>query len=243
MKKFCRVCLVMLSVALTIGIAALIDRLDFVARWLGHIVSYKDNLERIFYAILVFVLLLKSSGKLNGVIKNLSVNAGKFGFTIELGKGDKEENLIMDEGCVMVKGERTQSAFIKNVTRNNGQEIARRILNILSDEMNLDFSNQAMLQRGVCNYRPDGFAVKNGHAYIVEIKSYDDPALLRRAIPELKNFIKSLPLQVKRTTAILCIYSSRASRDFKTVVYKEMGDLNIDFMYRVFSREMLEKVM
>ena len=238
-KQIVRACFSMLLAALIIGTAVLIDRLDFVARWLGHVESYKDNLERIFYAILAFVILFKSSGKIKGAIKNLKVNAGKFGFKIELGDGDKKD-LIIDEGCEKEKvGE---SALIKTVTMNNGREIARRILNILSDEMNLDFTEEATLKRSGCNYHPDGFAEKNGHAYIVEIKAYDNPILLKRAIPSFRNFISSMAQEVQHTTVILCIYSSHPSREFKSVVYKEMANLNVDFMYRVFSREMLENV-
>ena len=241
MKIICRVGIDILLVAIAIGIAVLVDSLDFVARWLGHLEPYKENLERGFYFLLLFPLLWRCSGSIKGCIRNMKVNAGGFGFEVEVGGSEKNADAVTKENEIQKDGAQ-RLTLTKVVTRNNGREISRRILNILSDEMNLDFTEEATLKRSGCHYHPDGYAEKNRHAYIVEIKVYDDPLTIRRAISEFKNFISGMALQVQHTTVILCIYSSRPSKDFKSVVYKEMADLNVDFMYRVFSKETLEKV-
>lgn len=216
--------------------AFLVDSFNFLARWLGHIDPYKGVLERGFYATLIFVFLWKCAGRWKGAVENLKVNAGDFGFEIKLGQdGNKDIKEIEVRTPVNLQSRRGDPY-------GKMQEIERKILKILGEEMNLDFDRDVSLQRGMYNYRADGFAMKNGRAYVVEVKVCDRKILLRRAISSLKTFAQGLKVQIKDTTVILCIYSAHPTSYFKDVVYAQTADLQMDFSYRVFSEEMLSKV-
>ena len=240
MKNLCRACIIILLVAMMTGVAILIDNLDFVARWLGHIEPYKDNLERLAWVALVVIVFRKSFWRFKDCIKNLKVNAGSFGFEVNLEK--ENEDVDSDEnGSGCLKSDK-KAGLTTMVCRNNGREISRRILRLLSDEMQLEFSEDVSLKRGDCNYIPDGFAIRNGRAYIVEVKVADDPNILRRSISRLRAFIQILPKHIQDTTVILCIYSSKKVSDFRRIIDSETACLGTDFIYRVFSKEALEKV-
>ena len=213
-----------------------VDSLDFVARWLGHIEPYKNNLERIVWLVLVLVIVRKYFWHVRDCVRNLKVSAGSFGFEVNLGKENGDED-VSD-----FKDGDKKEVLTTTVCRNNEREISRRILKLLSDEMQLNFSEDVTLMRGGCNYIPDGFAVKNGRAYIVEVKATDDLCLLRRAISRLRAFIQMLPEHLQDTTVILCIYSTRQVSDFRKIIDSETSDLGTDFIYRVFSKESLEEI-
>ena len=221
-------------------LAVLIDRLDFIARWLSHIEPYKDNLERIVIIGIVAFIVVKYASRVKDCVKNLKVSTGTLGFEVNLEHGDKDEGVAKKDTAV-AKAEEI-GELTKIVYANNGLEISRRILKVLSDEMRLKFSEDVMLRRGNCNYNPDGFAVKNGHAYIVEVKACDSPSVLKRSLARLRVFVQMMSDQIKDTTVVFCIYSQRPANYFRQLIESETSDLNADFTYRVFSREMLGNV-
>lgn len=236
MKIICRVGIIVLLVTIAISLAVLVDSLDFVARWLDHIEPYKDNLERMVWLVLGLAITCKYFGRVGDCVRNLKVNAGSFGFEVNLRKEDGDDDVL---DCKKVS---KKEGITTTVCKKNGREISRRILKLLGDEMQLNFSEDVTLMRGGCNYIPDGFAVRNGRAYIVEVKVTDDPCLLRRTISRLMAFIQMLPKHIQDTTVILCIYSSRQVSDFRRIIDSETTDIGTDFVCRVFSKESLENV-
>lgn len=210
----------------------IVDKVDFVARWLGHLLPYKNNIERVFYFCVLLPVLLKYAWRLREFIKGLKLKAGGFGFEIEFkdDDGDTDKPIRVET--------HSSSANVRYKLRNKSQEIARKILSRLQAEMHVEFSENAILKRGECCYRPDGFAVKNGQAYIVEIKTSDYSYVVDNAVNQLKTFSNMLPdKKLMSVTAILCMVSNHPVSYFKKRIEATCSALDINFILRVFTPE------
>ena len=157
-------------VVITITLIVLIDELDFVARWLRHIEPYKDNIEHIIYACLIVILILNVMRKLKALgfgktVKTLKANFNGFGFEVEFSDREVAANMQCEESA-SGKGVLKEKLSIQIQHGCYASVWERKIISILSTELQLDFATNTVLRRGECRYIPDGFAVKNGRAYI-----------------------------------------------------------------------------
>ena len=89
---------------------------------------------------------------------------------------------------------------------------------------------------------PDGFAVRNGRAYIVEVKAVDRPDAINRAIAQLKTFANMVQdTKISHVTVMLCVVSNKPVEQFSNMTKRiDLGEEN-EFMFRVFSPELLEE--
>ncbi len=219
-----------------------VDKLNFVARWFGHLEPYKNSIERVFYFCVLVAVLILFVWKNRQFIKSLKFEAVGFGFLVEL---LNEESTGIDyckradvESSVSNKGE--GQGFL---CRGREREMTSRILSRLNEEMSIFFVENTILKRGQCRYRPDGFAVKNSHAYIVEVKVGDQPYLLDRAIQQLKMFVEMVPnRKLTDVTVILCLVTNRPISEFKQRKEALLENLNLDFIFRVFKPSELENI-
>lgn len=222
-----------------------IDELDFVARWLGHLEAYKDNIERVIYACLLLPLLsaalkklrVRKSGK---NVKGLKATVGIFGFEIEFDDDDSANSSLCDDDATRKKaGVEAQSRNVQASCR--GYAMARKIISMLSSELQLTFATNAILTRGGCRYMPDGFAVRNGRAYIVEIKAMDRRDLIEGAIAQLKIFSNMMhDMKIAHVTLIFCVVSDRPVEYFTKLIRNiDLGE-KTDFVLRVFAPKLLE---
>lgn len=236
------------KVACVVGVILLIvviDKLDFVARWLDHLEPYKNNIERVLYAFLFLLAASTIAKKFKGCavfknIKGLKANiAGVFGFEFEFAK----ENADSDQ-CEDAR-QKSDNAVEKSSLNNRPvfyvDVVTRKIISILSTELQLTFAPNAILRRGGCRYRPDGFAVKNGRAYIVEVKAVDRPYLIDRAIAQLKTFANiEQDRKISHVTVIFCVISNRPIESFSNMIKRFDFGPETEFILRVFSPAMLE---
>ena len=124
-----------------------------------------------------------------------------------------------------------------------GSMAERRIISILNSELQLTFATNAVLSRGGCRYMPDGFAVRNGRAYIVEVKVGDRPEVIEMAIAQLKTFADMVQAtKISHVTVILCMVTKHPATYFtRKIKNVNLGD-EIEFIFRVFSYEQLEGI-
>ena len=233
-------------VAIAIPLIVLIDKLDFVARWLWHIEPYKDNIEHIIYACLLMISVLNiikkfEVRKLAKGVKTFKANAGGFGFEVEFDNGDTDnihckEAVPKTENVAMKSSSRAQYVCREYV-------VARKIISVLNTELQLTFAMDTVLSRGGCRYRPDGFAVKNGRAYIVEVKVGDRPAVIERAIAQLKTFASMVQeTKISHVTVILCVVTKYPTAYFMETIKKvDLGE-ETEFVFRTFSPGQLEGI-
>ncbi len=234
-------------VVIAITLIVLIDYLDFVARWLWHIEPYKDNAERIIYACLFTVLVLNiikkfGAGKIAKGIKGIKANIGSFGFEVEFVDVEKDNSSHCEDVVPKIdKVIETPSNNIQFACR--GFVAERRIISILSAELQLTFATNAVLSRGGCRYRPDGFAVRNGRAYIVEVKVGDRPEVMKTAIAQLKTFSDMVQsTKISHVTVILCMVTKHPVTYFtRKIKNVNLGD-ETEFVFRAFSYEQLEGI-
>ena len=239
-------CISALGVGIALSLIVTIDKLDFVARWLEHLETYKDNIERMIYACLILYLLSIAEkklgvGKLGKNVKGLKAKAGIFGFEIELNDDVNANHNLCDDGetNANVKVEK-QTQHVQSSCR--GCAMARKIISILSMEFQLTFTTNTVLNRGGCRYMPDGFAVRNGRAYIVEVKAVDRPDAINRTIAQLKTFANMVQdTKISHVTVMLCVVSNKPVEQFSNMTKRiDLGEEN-EFMFRVFSPELLEE--
>lgn len=242
-----RVKIVCLSAFGALVLIVTIDKLDFVARWLGHLEAYKDNIERVIYACLLLYLLSIAVKKLRvkqfvKAVKGLKANAGIFGFEIELNDDENANRNLCDDGETKanVKVEQ-QPRYVQDSCR--GYAMERKIISILSTELQLTFATNTVLNRGGCRYMPDGFAVRNGRAYIVEVKAVDRPDVIERAVAQLKTFSNMMQdTKISHVTVILCVVSDSPVGYFANMTRKIDLGADTEFMFRVFSPKLLEEM-
>ena len=214
-----------------------IDVLDFVARWLSHLEPYKNNIERFLYFSFIVCMLIRYRKSFQNVIRTLRVNAGSFGFEIEF----KNDECVEKRKDDISQTRDSNSNIAKNIYPRS-IEISRKILSRLSAEMRMVFSENTVLKRGDCRYMPDGFGVKNGHAYIIEIKLCDRPHAIDMAIQQLSTFAGVLPdKKLTDVTAILCIVSNQSISYFEKRIGVVAPNLDINLMIRVFEPKDFEQ--
>lgn len=237
-------CISALGVGIALSLIVTIDKLDFVARWLGHLEAYKDNIERVIYACLLFHLLVivVKKFRVGKTVKGLKAKAGIFGFEIELNDDENANRNLCDDGetNANVKVEK-QTQHVQSSCR--GCAMARKIISILSMEFQLTFTTNTVLNRGGCRYMPDGFAVRNGRAYIVEVKAVDRPDVIKRAVAQLITFSNMIQdTEISHVTVILCVVSDRPAEYFASMTRKIDLGAEAEFIFRVFSPKLLEKM-
>ena len=89
---------------------------------------------------------------------------------------------------------------------------------------------------------PDGFAVKDGRAYIVEVKTVDRHSVIAGTIAELKTFANMAQgTNISHVTVILCVVSNRSSEYFSNIIRRFDFGPETEFIFRVFSPAMLEE--
>ena len=238
---------VVLCVVVTITLIVTIDKLDFVARWLWHLEPYKDNIERIIYACLIVILILNVIRKFKALelrkyVKALKANFKGFGFEVELTDRDGADNKHC-EGTVPeadVMGAKPS----KNAQHANyGYWAERKIISQLSAEFQLTFVTNTVLRRGGCRYMPDGFAVKNGRAYILEVKVAHNPRVIDGAIAQLKTFAEMVQeTRISRVTVILCVVTDHPTAYLAEKIKGVNLGEETEFIFRVFSPEQLERI-
>ena len=234
-------------VALTLIVA--IDKLDFVARWLSHLEAYKDNVERMIYACL-FLLVLSSAIKKVGVgkfgknVKGFKANAGIFGFEVEFNDDDERPSRNHCEDAGLQTSAMAEKQSRHNRTLSREYAMGRKIISILSVELQLTFATNTILSRGGCRYMPDGFAVRNGRAYIVEVKAIDRPDVIERAVAQLKTFANMMQdTKIAHVTVILCVVSNQPAEHFASRIRRIDLGTEIEFNLRVFSPSLFEEMM
>ena len=236
---------VMALIAIAIAMIVMIDKLDFVARWLLHIEPYKNNIERIIYAgIFVFLILwyvnriiVAHYGK---GVKALKVRVPGFGFEIEF---NDDKNVGIYDGDVLAHKIDGGNSNPSSGSMQYSSIAERKIFSILKREMHLEFSPNATLIRGGCRYVPDGFAIKNGRAYIVEVKTMYRPGVIDGTIAELKTFANMVQeTKISRVTVILCVVTDHPTAYLaEKIKGVNLGD-ETEFILRVFSPGQLERI-
>jgi len=245
-KRVKVVCIVASCVVIVLSLIVTIDKLDFVARWLGHLEAYKDNIERVIYACL-FLLLLSNvikkfrDGAIWGKVKGFKANAGIYGFEVEFANevtnSNHCEEVELQENNVGEKPSSQDRAICL------ASAMERKIISILSTELQLTFATNTILTRGGCRYMPDGFAVRNGRAYIVEVKAVDSPDAINRAVAQLKTFANMVQdTKISHVTVILCVVSNKPTKHFSDMTKRIDLGAETEFMFRVFSPELLEDI-
>ena len=239
-------CISALGVGIALSLIVMIDKLDFVARWLGHLEAYKDNIERVIYACLFLLIVSNVMNKIRGgtvwgKIKGLKANAGIFGFEVEF------SNEVVDSNhCEEVEPQRNnvgEKPLPQYQAICLASAMERKIISILSTELQLTFATNTILTRGGCRYMPDGFAVRNGRAYIVEVKAVDRSDAINRAIAQLKTFANMVQdTKISHVTVILCVVSDRPAEYFASMTRKIDLGAEAEFIFRVFSPKLLEKM-
>ena len=240
-------CISAVCVVVAISLIVTIDKLNFVARWLGHLEAYKDNVERMIYACLLLYPLsiavkkLKT-GKCGGSVKGLKANIGIFGFEIAFDDNESAKSNFCDDGDTKAKVEvEEQSRHIQSSCR--GYAMERKIISILSAEHQLSFVSNAVLTRGGCRFMPDGFAVRNGRAYIVEVKTVDRPDVIKRVVAQLITFSNMMQdTEISHVTVILCVVSDRPAEYFASMTRKIDLGVETEFIFRAFSPKLLEEM-
>lgn len=241
-------CVSAVCVVVAISLVVTIDKLDFVARWLGHLEAYKDNIERVIYACLLLHFLsiavrewwvVKSEKNL----KSVKATAGIFGFEIEFNDNESAKRNLCDDGETRanVEGE-GQSRYAQASCR--GYAMTRKIISILSAEYQLSFVSNVVLTRGGCRYMPDGFAVRNGRAYIVEVKAVDRSDAINRAVAQLITFSNMMQgTQISHVTVILCVVTDKPTEYFAKMIRRIDFGVETEFMLRVFAPKSLEEIL
>lgn len=234
-------------VVITITLIVLIDELDFVARWLRHIEPYKDNIEHIIYACLIVILILNVMRKLKALgfgktVKTLKANFNGFGFEVEFSDREVAANMQCEESA-SGKGVLKEKLSIQIQHGCYASVWERKIISILSTELQLDFATNTVLRRGECRYIPDGFAVKNGRAYILEVKVAHGPRAIDGAIAQLKTFADMVQeTKISRVTVILCVVTDHPTAYLAEKIKGVNLGEETEFILRVFSPEQLERI-
>ena len=235
----CAILVVLLIVA--------IDKLDFVARWLWHLEPYKDNIERIIYACLTVILIFNAMRKLKALgfgktVKTLKANFKGFGFEVEFTDREVAANKQCEES-VSGKDVSTEKLSIQIQHGCCASVWELKIISILSTELQLDFATNTVLRRGECRYIPDGFAVKNGRAYILEVKVAHSPRVIDGAIAQLKTFANMVQeTKISRVTVILCVVTDHPTAYLAEKIKGVNLGEETEFIFRMFSPEQLERI-
>ena len=239
-----------IAVACTVSVILLtvaIDKLDFVARWLWHLEPYKDNIERIIYACLTVILILNVIRKFKALgfgktVKKLKANFKGFGFEVEF----TDSEVAANKQCVEMVSGKDVSAERLSMQIQHGCSVSaweRKIISILSTEFQLDFATNTVLRRGECRYIPDGFAVKNGRAYILEVKVAHSPSVIDGAIAQLKTFANMVQeTKISRVTVILCVVTDHPTAYLAEKIKGVNLGEETEFIFRMFSPEQLERI-
>lgn len=237
-----RLATMVVIVAALIAIAVAVDKLDFVARWLWHLGPYKNNIERVFYFCVLAPALLLYFRQARKHVKGVKMNVGGFGFEIEFANEEPKEGDDCNSGNDGSPVSKKQGAQ-HLACRWRERELTSRILSRLSEEMSVVFAENTILTRGACHYRPDGFAINKGRAYIVEIKVGDQPYVLDIAMQQLKTFAEMVPDQkITNITVIFCLVTNRSISDFKQRKDALAETLGLTFIFRVFKPSELENI-
>lgn len=233
---------IVVIIAVAIAAAVVVDKLDFVARWLWHLAPYKNNIERVFYFCVLAPALLLYLRQTRKYVKGVKMNVGGWGFEIEFENDKPGERDDCDSDNVKSQvSHKSKAQHFPSLGQE--KELTRKVLSRLNEEMNMDFVENTILKRGECHYRPDGFAINRGRAYIVEIKVGDQLSVLDIAIQQLKTFAEMVPnRKLTDITVIFCLVTNRSVSDFMQRKNALTATLDLSFIFRVFKPSELENI-
>ena len=183
------------------------------------------------------ILLLHNGRKIPEIvrkIRGLKVAARGVGFEVEFTGNEKTMDPETSDGV--------QSDGAYREGHLNGARFESFALERLGLEMGVSFSREVRVSRANVFCRRDGFAVKSGRAYAVEVKAAYRPEFRRRYFEQLRRFTRALTDQHRQNlTFIFCVLTDRSIEEIR----RQLGDVEqivgCDVIIRTFSQSVVQK--
>lgn len=224
------------GVVCALGILIVADSFDFVSRWLGCVEPYKDNLERLFYFAVIMFLAIRYGRKIPEQIRRirgLKIAARGLGFEVEFNDAQSSSAAKVDAD--------SESRHLPSGRHLREVEFATFALGRLGAEIGVPIIREAQISHEGVRYRLDGFAVKHGHAYAVEVRVSYRLELRRQYFDQLRRFTKAITEQARQNlTFVFCLLTDVPVEEIR----RQLGDIDqivgCDVVIRTFTAAEVE---